>query len=112
MSDDPTPLSLPSHLPYPIIITRLYPSSSLSDIQRGSKVFEYSFTSDTSRRALAKSAIAKDGSAGPRKRGEGAEEGVGENDMIGSWESPVEGEFIKWGAGVKAGMMIERKNAR
>lgn len=112
MSDDPTPLSLPSHLPYPIVITRLFPSSSNDALIRGSKILEYSFTSDTSRRALAKLARDKSGNVeGIRKRGEGEEEGVGENDMIGSWECPVEGEFVKWGVGVKVGMIIERKHA-
>lgn len=103
MSDDPTPLTLPTHLPFPLTITRLFPSSSTT-LVRGDKLLEYTFTSDTSRRALSRIAAGKPA---------GSEDGEPrENDMVGSWECPIDGEMVRWGEGVKVGMKIEKRHAR
>lgn len=103
MSDDPTPLSLPSHLPYPITITRLV-APLQSTVTRGTKLLEYTFTSDTARRAISRRA---EGKIVDRE-----DERAAEGDMVGSWESPVEGELLKWGHGVQAGLRIEKRHAR
>lgn len=31
--------------------------------------------------------------------------------MVGSWESSIEGEVIKWDSSLRAGMVVERKYA-
>lgn len=103
MSDDPTPLSLPPHLPYPIKISRLIANTGDS-IDRGTRLLEYTFTSDTSKRALA--------AKGANGNGTGSDGFVGrENDMVGSWESPVEGVLEKWGK-VRLGERLEARAAR
>jgi RNA polymerase II subunit A-like phosphatase len=105
MSDPPTPFSPPSTLPYPITLTRLLvkPGSSVS---RGDKLLEYSFLSSTRRRELEKRARASEAEGE-----EGVDESKWENDMMGSWESPVGGEVVKW-VGVEVGKKVERRFAR
>jgi RNA polymerase II subunit A-like phosphatase len=106
--DPPTPLSLPSNLPYPIIISRLL-SSPDSYISRGTRLLEYSFTSDTSRHALGRARRKGEHEGGSEKKD--ADE-ARENDMVGTWDSPVEGTLVQWEEGVKAGMRIEKRHAR
>ncbi|BEJ13915.1 hypothetical protein CspHIS471_0310890 [Cutaneotrichosporon sp. HIS471] len=78
---DITPLQLPGDLPYPITITRISVEKG-TNVRRGDRMLEYSFMSATRRKELDK--LAKEGKEPPSQlRG---------NDMVGSWESPIDGE--------------------
>jgi RNA polymerase II subunit A-like phosphatase len=99
MSDTPTPLTLPSTLPYPLTITKIHVSPSQS-IVRGTPIFEYTFTSTTTRLLLSsKSATSKE------------KEGLRKNDMVGIWESGLQGEVRKLEGWFKVGEVMERKHA-
>jgi hypothetical protein len=104
MSDDLTPLSLPTTLPYPITLTRLHARSSQS-ISRGSPLISYTFTSSTNRRELARLEKGLQPSEGVRR------EDVKEGDMSAVWECGLEGEFVRWEKGIEVGRVVERKHA-
>ena len=96
----PTGISLPSTLPYPFTVTRIFTTSG-SSVNRGSPLFEYSFTSATSRKALDRKA-----------KGLPAQEGdddARESDMVGVWDSELEGELAKWADWLNLDATIERK---
>ena len=103
MSDSPTPLSLPYDLPFPLIITRILPTPN-SQIKRGDVLLEYTFTSDTSRRALSSNFTSNN--SGPRN-----EEEAKENDMVGTWEATIDGIITRWEEMVRPGSKVERKHA-
>lgn len=100
MSDSPTPLRLPATLPYPITITRILQDIG-AELNRGTPLVEYAFTSDTSRRALA---------VGKTKTDEGVEAKA--DDMVGSWECPIEGQLAKWYPWVRPGQKVDKRDAR
>ena len=104
MSDPPTPLNLPPTLPYPIRISRLLVKPG-SDVSRGSSLFEYAFASDSSRRALAQRGD---------QPGQSSSSGGNANelDMVGSWESGIEGEVVRWAEWVKPGYVVEKRTGR
>ena len=104
MSDDLTPLSLPTTLPYPITLSRLHARPSQS-ISRGSPLISYTFTSSTNRRELARIEKGLPPSEDVRR------EDVREGDMSAVWESGLEGEFVKWEKGIELGRVVERKHA-
>jgi len=96
----PTGISLPSTLPYPLTVTRICAASG-SSVSRGSPLFEYSFTSATSRKALDRKA-----------KGQQAQEGDGdarESDMVGVWDSELEGDLTRWAEWLIMDAVIERK---
>jgi RNA polymerase II subunit A-like phosphatase len=100
--DGPTPLTLPPSLPYPISVTRIFVAPP-DPLQRGSHLFEYRFTSATSRKALSL-----------KSRGLPAEEGdddAREWDMVGTWDSEVEGETVNWEGWLTVGAVIESRQA-
>ncbi|KAL1412134.1 CTD phosphatase Fcp1 [Vanrija albida] len=98
---DSTPLSLPPDLPYPITLTRLLVTPGVS-VSRGSRLAEYKFLSATRRKENdAKERAGKPVTAKER-----------EDDMVGSWESPIDGEVTAWEAGVKVGLRIDQRQAR
>ncbi len=103
MSDPPTPLTLPSNLPYSITITRLVAPPGKA-VKRGDPLLEYVFTSDTSRRALASSS-----SSSPPLSSETQD--ARENDMIGTWESGIAGEVTRWDDICKPGSKLDKKHA-
>ncbi|ORX40742.1 hypothetical protein BD324DRAFT_611918 [Kockovaella imperatae] len=79
-------VELPTSLPYPIRITRVLADG---EVQRGTALLEYAFTSDEARKELAKG-------------------GKGEWDMVGSWDSAIEGRLDRWEEWVKPGTRVER----
>lgn len=104
MSDDPTPLSLPSTLPFPITVSRLHAAAGES-ISRGKPLLTYTFTSATATRELARLARGLQLSEGVRR------EDVREGDMSATWESGIEGDLIRWEESVELGKVIERRHA-
>ncbi|KAK8853067.1 hypothetical protein IAR55_003768 [Kwoniella newhampshirensis] len=103
MSDPPTPLSLPSNLPFPITLTRLIVHPG-DNVRRGSRLLEYSFMSNEQRLKVEKR----------RDEGRSADLSKGEfegDDLSGTWESLINGEAVGWLGGVKTGMVIERRQA-
>jgi RNA polymerase II subunit A-like phosphatase len=106
MSDDQdlTPLSLPTTLPYPITLTRLHAAPDQS-ISRGSPLLSYTFTSSTNIRELARLQRGQALSEGIRR------EDVREGDMSATWESGIEGDFVRWEDGIEVGRVVERKHA-
>ncbi|KAL7418267.1 CTD phosphatase Fcp1 [Cryptotrichosporon argae] len=100
--DDPTPLPLPSDLPFPITVTRLLVSPG-ADVARGSRMLEYSFLSATARKDRAKAE--HNGQQGGK-----SSEAKG-NDMVGSWECPVKGTVDRWEAWVRPGTIVEQRHA-
>jgi RNA polymerase II subunit A-like phosphatase len=95
-------------LPYPITISRLLISPG-SEITRGTRLLEFSFTSDTSRRVLERARRrVEEGKAG---KAEGEDE-ARENDMVGSWESPVDGTLVEWEDAAKAGTKVEKRHVQ
>lgn len=104
MSDDPTPISLPVSLPYPITISRLHASPGQS-ISRGTSLLTYTFTSATATRELARLNRGLQPSEGVRK------EDVREWDMSATWESGIEGELVRWAVGIEVGRTVERRHA-
>ncbi|CAD6571192.1 MAG: Carboxy-terminal domain (CTD) phosphatase [Tremellales sp. Tagirdzhanova-0007] len=98
MSDPPTPLSLPPNLPYPLTITRLLARPNHA-VSRGEPLLEYAFTSDTTRRELERLASVP----GHALRG---------NDMIGTWDSSIDGEIVRWDEKLRPGFAIEIKHIR
>lgn len=102
MSDDATPLSLPSTLPFPLTITRILIRAG-AIIKRGDPLFQYAFTSTASRQALAR-----------REKGllpteDDLRNDVRENDMVGTWDSAVAGEVVKWYEWVAVGTKVDVK---
>ncbi|ORY28173.1 hypothetical protein BCR39DRAFT_535875 [Naematelia encephala] len=97
MSDPPTPLTFPTTLPFPIKITRLIAHAG-DTVSRGSSLLEYAFTSDESRRALTSG------------RGKEDEE-IEEWDLVGVYESPIEGEVEGWDGDISPGKVVERRHA-
>lgn len=98
---EPTPLSLPPDLPYPITLTRLLVVPGV-EVYRGTRLAEYKFLSATRRKENdAKTRAGKSVSAKER-----------EDDMVGSWESPIDGTVTRWEAGTKVGLTIEAKHHR
>ena len=94
-----TSLELPPSLPYPIRINRILVSPS-SVVKRGTPLFEYTFTSDSARKLLAKG-------GGRDESGQQAREW----DMVGTYESRIDGTLERWEGWVKQGAIIERKYA-
>jgi RNA polymerase II subunit A-like phosphatase len=104
MSDDLTPLSLPTTLPYPINITRLHAHPSQS-ITRGAPLLSYTFTSSTNLQELARIEKGLPPSEGVRR------EDVREGDMSATWECGLDGEFVRFEKGIEVGRVVERKHA-
>jgi RNA polymerase II subunit A-like phosphatase len=104
MSDDLTPLSLPTTLPYPITLTRLHAHPGQS-ISRGAPLISYTFTSSTNARELARLEKGLPPTAGIRV------EDVREGDMSATWECGLDGEFVKFENGIEVGKVVERKHA-
>ena len=100
MADPPTGLSLPPSLPYPLTITRLLVRPGQSVI-RGTPLVEYTFTSDTSRNALSKGVV------DPADT-----DGVRENDMVGTWESGIEGDLVNWAEWARVGEVVHANHSR
>lgn len=98
---DITPLNLPPGLPYPINVTRVMAEAG-TKVHRGDRMLEYSFLSATRRKEL--DALATQGRDAPAE--------MRKNDMVGSWESPVDGEIVSWEPTIKPGAQIERRHAR
>lgn len=98
---DATPLSLPAELPFPITVTRLLVGVG-KEVRRGDKLLEYSFLSAT--RARDNAALEKSGKPVPPERRS--------DDMVGSWECPIDGTVVSWEPGVKPGAFIDRSKAR
>jgi RNA polymerase II subunit A-like phosphatase len=98
---DLTPLKLPGDLPYPITITRISVDKG-TKVRRGDRMLEYSFMSATRRKELDK--MEREGKEAPAK--------LRQNDMVGSWESPIDGEVKRWDSAVKPGATFERRHAR
>jgi len=102
MTTEGTGLTLPTSLPYPIRITQIIAQPSTS-ISRGSPIFEYAFTSATAHKALER-----------QRRGVPPQEGdkdAREGDMVGSWDSELEGEVERLAEWVKVGAVIDRISA-
>ncbi|ODO10328.1 hypothetical protein I350_02557 [Cryptococcus amylolentus CBS 6273] len=102
MSDPPTTISLPPSLPYPITITRLIANPG-DPLRRGSRLLEYSFMSSDQRERISKR----------RAQGRAADKGKGEiggDDMVGSWDSLIEGDAVAW-KGAKVGLVVEKRDA-
>jgi hypothetical protein len=98
MSDTPTPLTLPSTLPYPIRITKIHLAPP-QPVHRGTPIFDYSFTSSTTRKILSSiTAASKE------------KEGLREYDMVGSWESGIEGEVVRLAPLLREGEILEKKH--
>jgi RNA polymerase II subunit A-like phosphatase len=102
--DDLTPLSLPTTLPYPITITRLHASPN-EPISRGSPILSYTFTSDTNLRELARLDRGQALTEGIRR------EDVRQGDLSATWESGIEGDFVRWQGDVEVGKVVERRHA-
>jgi RNA polymerase II subunit A-like phosphatase len=104
MSDDdgPTAVALPPTLPYPITISRIisFPGTTLS---RGQHLFEYTFTSSSSIKALARRAKKEAALPGDKDAKEG--------DMVGTWDSELQGELASWEGWVKVRTIVERTQA-
>lgn len=98
---DITPLKLPGDLPYPITITRISEGKG-AKVRRGDRMLEYSFMSATRRKELDK--MAKEGKEAPAQ--------LRQNDMVGSWESPIDGEVKRWESTVKPGALFEWRHVR
>ena len=104
MSDDLTPLSLPTTLPYPITLTRLHAQQGQS-ILRGAPLISYTFTSSTNARELARLEKGLPPTEGIRI------EDVRQGDMSATWECGLDGEFVKFESGIEVGRVVERKHA-
>jgi len=104
MSDDLTPLSLPTTLPYPITLTRLHAHPGQS-ILRGAPLISYTFTSSTNVRELARLEKGLPPSEGIRI------EDVRQGDMSATWECGLDGEFVQFESGIEVGRVVERKHA-
>ena len=104
MSDDLTPLSLPTTLPYPITLTRLHAKPSQS-ILRGAPLISYTFTSSTNARELTRLEKGLPLTEGIRR------EDVRQGDMSATWECGLEGEFVRYEQGIEVGRVVERKHA-
>ena len=99
MSDEATPLTLPPRLSWPIRVRRICAQGG-DEVQRGTRLLEYSFTSATTRKLLASAEV------------QGQDTRIKEYDMVGSWESPVEGKLERWAKHVEVGMVIDARSAR
>ncbi|CAK9780438.1 hypothetical protein CC85DRAFT_311092 [Cutaneotrichosporon oleaginosum] len=97
---DVTPLKLPWDLPYPITFTRISVDKG-SQVRRGDRLLEYSFMSATRRRDLELK----------QRAGQEIPESLRGNDMVGTWESPIDGEVKRWEPSVKPGALFERRQA-
>ncbi|WVR07840.1 hypothetical protein IAU60_004883 [Kwoniella sp. DSM 27419] len=103
MSDPPTPLSLPTSLPFPITITRLLVQPGAA-VRRGTHLLEYSFMSRQQREAIERRA--KEGRRADVNRGE-----VEGDDGSGTWDCLVDGEVVAWEQAARLGTRIERRQA-
>lgn len=101
MDGPPTPLALPLHLPYPIRVARLVVAPG-DEVQRGSRLLEYTYTSPDARRALQRLDTGKMTEL---------PDGVREDDMAGSWDCPVDGRVAAW-VGVEVGSRINVRRGR
>jgi RNA polymerase II subunit A-like phosphatase len=102
MASEATGLTLPTSLSYPLRITQITAQPGIS-ISRGSPIFEYTFTSATSQKALDRN-----------KRGLPPQDGdkdAREGDMVGSWDSELEGEVERVAEWIKVGAVIDRVSA-
>lgn len=95
---DTTPLSLPADLPYPITITRLCAAAG-DQVHRGDKLLEYSFTSATRRKEISDA----------ERNGKPLSDKDTKDDMVGSWESPIDGQVVSWMTGVQVRAKIEQR---
>lgn len=105
MSDPATPIVLPSNLPYPITLTRILRTHG-SDVRRGDRLLQYSFTSATTINELKRV-----------QKGDKPSEGVvveelKEWDLVGTWECTVTGEIVKWEPDIVSGLVIDKFRAR
>lgn len=98
---DITPLSLPPDLPYPITVTRVAVEPGVK-VRRGDRLLEYTFLSATRRKEL----------EALESQGRDAPDDMRKNDMVGSWESPIDGEIVLWEPTIRPGAQIERRHAR
>lgn len=97
----PTPVVLPATLPYPLTISRLL-ASPTAQLARGSSLFEYNFTSSTSLKAVER----RTRGVPPLPGDKDAKEG----DLVGTWDSDLQGELTKWEEWIKPGAVLERKH--
>ncbi|WVQ84864.1 hypothetical protein IAT38_007027 [Cryptococcus sp. DSM 104549] len=102
MADPPTPLSVPRSLPYPITIRRLVAKPG-DAVKRGTLLLEYSFMSSEQREQVKKRKAT--GKAADKSKGESDQD-----DMIGTWESLVDGELVQW-KDVKVGTVLDKRSA-
>jgi len=79
MEVPPTPLCLPSSLPFPLTIHRLH-SSPNSQVNKTQQILTYSYLQP------------KPNEQGKRER------------QVESWDSPVEGQLVKWD--IKEGQIL------
>ncbi|WWC71830.1 uncharacterized protein I206_105789 [Kwoniella pini CBS 10737] len=100
MSDPPTPLSLPSTLPYPITITRLLVKPN-DTVKRGTNLLEYSFMSKEQKEAISKRE--KEGRKVNLSKGE-----IEGDDGSATWDCLIDGEVVNWEGFVKLGTKLER----
>lgn len=103
MASEATGIALPSSLPYPLTLTRILALPG-EPITRGSPIFEYAFTSATSQKVLARQAkglapLEDD----PRD--------VKANDMVGTWDSELQGDIERVADWVRVGKVIDRSYA-
>ncbi|WVQ72959.1 hypothetical protein IAR50_002521 [Cryptococcus sp. DSM 104548] len=102
MSDPPTTISLPPSLPYPVTITRLIASPG-DPLRRGSRLLEYSFMSSEQRERISRR----------KAQGKPSDKANGESDnddMVGTWDSLIEGDAVAW-KGAKVGLVVEKRDA-
>lgn len=95
----PTPIALPASLPYPITVSRISSPTS-AQVNRGSPLFEYSFTSSSSLKALDR----RNKGLPPQPGDKDAKEG----DMVGTWDSELQGELTHWEDWIQPGTIIDR----
>jgi RNA polymerase II subunit A-like phosphatase len=92
-----TPIHLPPSLPYPITISSLLPTQQVS---RGQTVLWYSYTlkDDFSKDA---STATINSTGGKQNKEKGREE-----KGYSTWECTLDGELVRWGEGVTAGVVL------
>lgn len=73
-----------------------------ASVRRGDRLIEYSFMSATKKDKLQKKVNA----------GNDPSPEEWKDDMVGSWESPIEGTVEGWTAGVSTGMRIEQRQGK
>lgn len=111
MSDPPTPLSLPPNLPWPVQIARVIVRPG-SEVKRGDTLLEYKFTASSTSHELARRQREADGL---RAKGEAPKvysDGLRQWDMVGSWQSPLEGEVTGVEGWAVPGERLEERHSR